>query len=110
MNKEIEGDNDLKEYCLDMLLGMCVKAGVDVSRFEPKKGPDGDIVAVTILGIKAMGNLRGIRCAYYHAEGNHYQRSFGVKKRALTCTRRQSPKGKLFYLLYHEENTYEQSK
>ncbi|BBK24962.1 hypothetical protein [Dialister hominis] len=48
MNKEIEGDNDLKEYCLDMLLGMCVKAGVDVSRFEPKKGPDGDIVAVTI--------------------------------------------------------------
>lgn len=48
MNEEIERDNDLKEYCLDRLLDMCVKAGVDVSRFEPEKGPDGDIVAVTI--------------------------------------------------------------
>lgn len=48
MNEEIERDNDLKEYCLDRLCDMCVKAGVDVSRFEPEKGPDGDIVAVTI--------------------------------------------------------------
>lgn len=48
MNEEIERDNDLKEYCLDRLWDMCVKAGVDVSRFEPEKGPDGDIVAVTI--------------------------------------------------------------
>lgn len=48
MNEEIERDNDLKEYCLDRLHEMCVKAGVDVSRFEPEKGPDGDIVAVTI--------------------------------------------------------------
>ncbi|WP_307972786.1 hypothetical protein [uncultured Dialister sp.] len=48
MNEEIERDNDLKEYCLDRLCDMCVKAGVDVSRLEPKKGPDGDIVAVTI--------------------------------------------------------------
>ena len=48
MDKTIERDNELKEYFLDLLLGMCVKAGVDVSRFEPKKGPDGDIVAVTI--------------------------------------------------------------
>lgn len=48
MNEEIERDNDLKEYCLDRLRDMCVKAGVDVSRFEPEKGPDGDIVAVTI--------------------------------------------------------------
>lgn len=48
MNEEIERDNDLKEYCLDMLHEMCVKAGVDVSRFEPEKGPDGDIVSVTI--------------------------------------------------------------
>lgn len=44
----IQRDNDLKEYVLDRFLGMCVKAGVDVSRLEPKKGPDGDIVAVTI--------------------------------------------------------------
>lgn len=48
MNEEIERDNDLKEYCLDRLWDMCVKAGVDVSRFEPEKGRDGDIVAVTI--------------------------------------------------------------
>lgn len=48
MNEEIERDNDLKEYCLDRLHEMCVKAGVDVSRFEPVKGRDGDIVAVTI--------------------------------------------------------------
>lgn len=48
MDKTIERDNELKEYFLDLLLGMCVKTGVDVSRFEPKKGPDGDIVAVTI--------------------------------------------------------------
>ena len=48
MNEEIERDNDLKEYCLDRLCDMCVKAGVDVSRLEPKKGRDGDIVAVTI--------------------------------------------------------------
>lgn len=48
MNEEIERDNDLKEYCLDRICDMCVKAGVDVSRLEPKKGPDGDIVAVTI--------------------------------------------------------------
>lgn len=48
MNEEIERDNDLKEYCLDRLRDMCVKAGVDVSRLEPKKGPDGDIVEVTI--------------------------------------------------------------
>lgn len=47
-HKTIERDNDLKEYFLYLLHGMCVKAGVDVSRFEPKKGPDGDIVAVTI--------------------------------------------------------------
>lgn len=49
MDKTIERDNELKEYFLDLLLGMCVKAGVDVSRFEPKKGPDGDIVAVVIF-------------------------------------------------------------
>lgn len=48
MDKTIERDNELKEYFLDLLLGMCVKAGVDVSRFEPKKGPNGDIVAVVI--------------------------------------------------------------
>ena len=48
MNEEIERDNDLKEYCLESLKEMCVKAGVDVSRFETKPGPDGDIVAVTI--------------------------------------------------------------
>lgn len=48
MNEEIERDNDLKEYCLDRLHEMCVKAGVDVSRFETVKGPDGDIVTVTI--------------------------------------------------------------
>ena len=47
-HKEIERDNDLKEYCLDRLLDMCVKAGVDVARFEAKPGPDGDIVEVTI--------------------------------------------------------------
>ena len=47
-HKEIERDNDLKEYCLDRLLDMCVKAGVDVARFDTKPGPDGDIVAVTI--------------------------------------------------------------
>ena len=40
----IQRDNELKEYVLDM----CVKADVDVSRLEPEKGPDGDIVAVTI--------------------------------------------------------------
>ena len=44
----IQRDNELKEYVLDRFLDMCVKAGVDVSRLEPKKGPDGDIVAVTI--------------------------------------------------------------
>lgn len=44
----IQRDNDLKEYVLDRFQDMCVKAGVDVSRFEPEKGPDGDIVAVTI--------------------------------------------------------------
>lgn len=48
MNEEIERDNDLKEYCLDRLHEMCVKAGVDVSRFETVKGPDGDLMAVTI--------------------------------------------------------------
>lgn len=48
MDKTIERDNELKEYFLDLLLGMCVKADVDVSNFEPHKGPDGDIVAVTI--------------------------------------------------------------
>lgn len=48
MDKTIERDNELKEYFLDLLLGMCVKTGVDVSRFETKIGPDGDIVAVTI--------------------------------------------------------------
>lgn len=44
----IQRDNELKEYVLDRLLEMCVKSGVDISRLEPKKGPDGDIVAVTI--------------------------------------------------------------
>lgn len=48
MNEKIERDNDLKEYCLDRFLDMCVKADVDVSNFEPYKGPDGDIAAVTI--------------------------------------------------------------
>lgn len=48
MNEEIERDNDLKEYVLDRFLDMCVKSGVDVSRFEPEKRRDGDIVAVTI--------------------------------------------------------------
>lgn len=48
MNEEIERDNDMKEYFLYLLKEMCIKAGVDVSRFEPEKGPDGDIVAVTI--------------------------------------------------------------
>ena len=48
MNEEIERDNDLKEYCLESLKEMCVKADVDVSNFEPHKGPGGDIVAVTI--------------------------------------------------------------
>ena len=48
MNKGIERDNDLKEYCLELLKEMCVKAGVDVSNFKPQKGPYGDIVAVTI--------------------------------------------------------------
>lgn len=48
MNKEIERDNDMKEYFLYVLKEMCIKAGVDVSRFEPEKGPGGDIVAVTI--------------------------------------------------------------
>lgn len=38
----------MKEYVLDRFLDMCVKSGVDISRLEPKKGPDGDIVAVTI--------------------------------------------------------------
>lgn len=47
-HKTIERDNDLKEYFLYLLHGMCVKADVDVSNFEPHKGPDGDIVAVTI--------------------------------------------------------------
>lgn len=46
----IQRDNDLKEYVLDRFLDMCVKSGVDISRLEPKKGPDGDIVAVTIQG------------------------------------------------------------
>lgn len=44
----IQRDNELKEYVLDRFLDMRVKSGVDVSRLEPKKGPDGDIVAVTI--------------------------------------------------------------
>ena len=44
----IQRDNELKEYVLDRLLEMCVKSGVDISRLESKKGPDGDIVAVTI--------------------------------------------------------------
>ncbi len=44
----IQRDNELKEYVLDRFLDMCVKSGVDISRLEPKKGPDGDIVAVTI--------------------------------------------------------------
>lgn len=44
----IKRDNALKEYFLYLLKEMCVKADVDVSRFEPKKGPSGDIVAVTI--------------------------------------------------------------
>lgn len=44
----IQRDNELKEYVLDRFLDMCVKFGVDVSRFEPEKGPGGDIVAVTI--------------------------------------------------------------
>lgn len=48
MNEEIERDNDLKEYCLDRFLDMCVKADVDVSNFKPHKGPGGDIAAVTI--------------------------------------------------------------
>lgn len=47
MNEEIERDNDLKEYCLDRFLDMCVKADVDVSNFEPHKGPDGKIPATT---------------------------------------------------------------
>lgn len=44
----IQRDNDLKEYVLDRFLDMCVKSGVDVSRFELEKGPGGDIVAITI--------------------------------------------------------------
>lgn len=44
----IKRDNELKEYFLELLLGMCVKTEVDVSRFETKIGPDGDIVEVTI--------------------------------------------------------------
>lgn len=47
MNEEIERDNDLKEYCLDRLHEMCVKAGVDVARLETNYR-DGDLVAVTI--------------------------------------------------------------
>lgn len=58
MDKTIERDNELKEYFLDLLLGMCVKAGVDVSRFEPKKGPDGDIVAVVICRYFSKTNDR----------------------------------------------------
>lgn len=48
MDKTIERDNELKEYFLYLLKEMCIKAGVDVARFETKPGPDGDIVAVTI--------------------------------------------------------------
>ena len=58
MNEEIERDNDLKEYCLDRLWDMCVKAGVDVSRFETKKGPDGDIVEVVICRYFSKTNDR----------------------------------------------------
>lgn len=47
MNEEIERDNDLKEYCLDRLHEMCVKAGVDVARLETNYR-DGDLVSVTI--------------------------------------------------------------
>lgn len=48
MAEEIERDNDMKEYFLYLLSEMCVKAGVDVSRFKPRYGLDGDIVDVTI--------------------------------------------------------------
>ena len=47
MNEEIERDSDLKEYCLDRLCDMCVKAGVDVARLEPNYR-DGALVSVTI--------------------------------------------------------------
>lgn len=39
--------NQLKEYCLDRLLEMCVKAGVDVARLEPNYR-EGALVSVTI--------------------------------------------------------------
>lgn len=58
MDKTIERDNQLKEYFLDLLLGMCVKTGVDVSRFETKIGPDGDIVAVVICRYFSKTNDR----------------------------------------------------
>lgn len=45
MNEEIERDNDLKEYFLDRLQDMCVKAGVDVARLEPNYR-DGALVSV----------------------------------------------------------------
>lgn len=43
----IQRDNELKEYCLDRLQEMCVKAGVDVARLEPNYR-DGSLVSVTI--------------------------------------------------------------
>lgn len=44
----IQEDNDNKEYCLEMLLNMCVHFDVDVSCFKSEKGPDGDIIDVVI--------------------------------------------------------------
>lgn len=108
MNKEIERDNDMKEYFLYVLKEMCIKAGVDVARFETKPGPDGDIVEVTIhryfSGPQTVCVEGG--CSHHDAQGTHYQRSFGIKEKGSDVSYTSEPKTrKLFYSIISRRRT-----
>lgn len=63
-HEDIQRDNDLKEDILNRLLDMCVRSGVDVSRFDIEKDKyDDDIIAVTLqryLSGPQIVNVKGM--------------------------------------------------
>lgn len=90
----IAAENRKKENCIHHILQMCYESGAKVTDITPAYGVDNVMEAATIYYVggsekivrfrdmsaldRAADNLCGRRCTYYHAEGNHHQRSFGV--------------------------------
>lgn len=76
--------NQLKEYCLDRLLEMCVKAGVDVARLEPNYR-EGALVSVTIYRyFQPRNQTINVEGGLPDNDGQkaHYQRALRVKKKS----------------------------